>query len=655
MKEKNKLKMRKILLFLAITSFIIATMEGFLFYTYENPFFRILLIIQNSINAFGFKPSISLTDAMKLMQNKTSLLYTIVGYAYGIAVFTAPYCTLAAIYKVLEKIMHFIFDFRFHKTAEHIVIFGYNDDIKAMLRNYTAEDNKELCIHIVSEQELSSEEKYMLSKKGYKIHCMNVLNASEDELSYLLQKVNVPIASNIILFEESSIKNFSLLQMFRLNKNETDKKIQLKYGTKITCRCDNDAIGNLIADYYDSRDCKDAGYDLEIISIPEIQVHKMYSDVPLHTYYLNTEKKLSEWNVRLMILGFGTLGQQALLQAMNLGIVHEKNSVTIDVFDNDIKNKSEIFATQFSPDSFIFDNCHFRLKEEVADGRLDLHFCNVNVHHKEFLDIVRKNCETSPYTYVVIAIDDVNIAVNCAMKLGQLFESFSCQNIPIMIRMDSDRRLARYLNKNNTSFADVRLLEDKKNILTLNMILDKTIDIKAKEFNHFYNNIQIVTDDNGAMKNNPADTDIEKEWNKILLFKRTSSKAAAYHEEVKQVIIERLSKENGVNPDQKIDELVGTNGSLFKYTGSGWQLNGSEEDFIEAIKKDDFAYSIAVLEHRRWCCFMASIGWKNGVRNDRLKQNPCLVTQDKLLETQPEMCKYDLMAIMARYKKIKGN
>ena len=144
---------------------------------------------------------------------------------------------------------------------------------------------------------------------------------------------------------------------------------------------------------------------------------------------------------------------------------------------------------------------------------------------------------------------------------------------------------------------------------------------------------------------------MEQDWNKLLLFKRSSSKAAAYHEEVKEIIMETLAKECHVNLDKKIDDLVGIHGSLFQYTGYGWLLNGSDEDFIKTLKKDVFAYSLATLEHRRWCCFMASIGWKHGDRNDRLKQNPCLVTQDKLLVVRPDMCKYDLMSLMARYKK----
>ena len=71
---------------------------------------------------------------------------------------------------------------------------------------------------------------------------------------------------------------------------------------------------------------------------------------------------------------------------------------------------------------------------------------------------------------------------------------------------------------------------------------------------------------------------------------------------------------------------------------------------LEKLKKDSFAYGLVSLEHRRWCCYMASIGWRSGERSDKFRRNPCLVTQQKLMETKPEMCKYDLMSLMARYK-----
>ena len=113
---------------------------------------------------------------------------------------------------------------------------------------------------------------------------------------------------------------------------------------------------------------------------------------------------------------------------------------------------------------------------------------------------------------------------------------------------------------------------------------------------------------------------------------------------------DRFAAENGAELSEKLESLIGRNGSLMKYTGSAWQMNGSEEEVLAKLKKDSFAYGLASLEHRRWCCYMASIGWRSGERSDKFRRNPCLVTQQKLMETKPEMCKYDLMSLMARYK-----
>ena len=80
-------------------------------------------------------------------------------------------------------------------------------------------------------------------------------------------------------------------------------------------------------------------------------------------------------------------------------------------------------------------------------------------------------------------------------------------------------------------------------------------------------------------------------------------------------------------------------------------MHGTEEAVLKKIRKDSFAYGLASLEHRRWCCYMASIGWRPGERSDQFRRNPCLVPQQKLMQEQPEMCKYDLMSLMERYKK----
>ena len=645
--KKNRTNTTLLIFLLAVLSFLIATAEGIVYYREYDSFFKYLLVLQNSINAFGFKASVTIKDTVAFMEQNPSALTRCVGYAYCIAVFTAPYCTLSFVYKILEKLLRFIIFFRRSKNCRHIVVFGYNSDVKAMLNNNQS-NPKTTCIHIVTTELIDSEEVYQLNRAGYIVHYTDILKAAESELHTLLAKTRIETASNIILFENSSIRNFSLLQLFRLNDKDSAERIRLAQGAKVSCRCEEEGIGRLIAEYYNSAAETDAFYDLELVGLPELQIHKMYSDHPLHTVYKDTEIPLKDWTVHLLVAGFGQLGQQAVLQAMNLGVVSDSNRIIIDVFDSDINAKKAVFLNQLSRDTFdITDSC-VTLKRDAADGLLEINFFEANISHLSFYDTVRSNLDKEPYTYTVIAMENIDLSVNCAIQLEELFDERGLK-LPILMRMDTDRRLAAYISADKRSLADVDLIDDRSIVITLDMIINREIDRIAKDYNHFYNNIKLITAGETGIAENTAE-DPETEWNRLRLFRRSSSKAAAYHDEVKNDIIPKLAAENGTALDQKLEELIGTDGTLMRYTGCAWQMNGTEKEVLKKLREDSFAYGLASLEHRRWCCYMASIGWRSGERCDKFRQNPCLVPQQKLMETQPEMCKYDLMSLMARYK-----
>jgi len=646
--KNNKTNTSRFIFLLAVISFLVATVEGAVYYEKYAPFFRILLVLQNSINAFGFKATITLKDAFAYMKDNNSAFSMIIAYAYGIAVFTAPYCTLSFIYKFLERLLQFIVFFRRNKNCRHIVVFGFNDDVRAMLKNGVS-DRKKTCVHIVSAEKLSGEEIYALNKQGYVVHCADLLKADESDIPSLVSKMYLEKAENIILFEKSSVRNFSLLQLFRLTADDSEYRVMLPPGSKVSCRCEEEGISRLISSYYNSTSGSEACFDLEIIGLPEMQVRKMYSDCPLHTVYRNTDIPLKDWNVHLLVAGLGKLGEEAVIQAMNLGVVHEQNRIVIDVFDSSIVSKKAVFLNQFSRDAFDITDGRVVLKSDVADGVLEINFFELNVSHIDFYDTVRERSEREPYTYAVIALEDTDLAVNCAIQLEELFAEKSVR-IPILMRLDNDRRLAEYIADENGSLTDVRLIDDRRSVITLDMITGRNIDCIAKEYNHFYNSIALLNAGESGSGDISA-TDPEKDWNKLRLFRRSSSKAAAYHDEVKNEVIPELAAENGTDLSEKLEEILGRNGTLMKYNGSAWQMNGSEEELLEAMKKDRFAYDLASLEHRRWCCYMASAGWKAGERSDKFRRNPCLVTQQKLMETRPEMCKYDLMSLMARYRK----
>ena len=645
MNEPKGLFKHKFILILTIFSFVAAYAEGIVFYPDDDAFFKFLMVLQNSISAFAFRPSIGLRDAMQKMVEDPNTVKMVICYTYGLAVFTAPYCTVAAVYRLLENMLRFVFRIRKSKGGKMTTLFGYNEEVKTLINDFIKTTDKDSFLYVVTDKEISSDERFELSKHNCFVSTLDITVLTPEQVEREFKKLHIDCAETLILFDESSLKNFSVLRMFRMGDEETG--VALMSGAKVICRCEDEGMSKLVEDYYDSRRGGRFAFDLETVSLPELQVYKLYNDVPLHTFYLNSDKKLSEWDMRMLVVGFGETGRQAVLKAMNLGVVSAGNSIVIDVFDLDGNNKLDIFANTFGEGTFHTDNNSLIMNSDTADGRFEINFHSINVRSRRFIETVEANDRISPYTYALVSIGETSASVDCAMQLNRYFSSKVGVKTPVILRSDDNPMIADYIAGNDTIFSDIRIMEKRSDILSLDLLMGRQLDSEAKNFNKLYHNINIVSDGGDSANDN---FDAERAWLETKLFKRASSRAAAYHEPIKQVVIDRLAHELNVDPEKKIDELVGKNGSLFTDTGSAWRLNGSESDVLERLIEDDFAYEIASMEHRRWCCYMVSAGWTFGERSDILKQNPCLVTQDKLVKTAPDMCKYDVMSLMARYR-----
>ena len=662
MGEKNKFRMRKFLVGIAALSLLISIVEGVIYYsTYENPFFKVLMILQNSINAFAFKPGIAIKDVREALEKTDSVWVHAVGYAYCISIFAAYYCTLAAVYKLLEQALRFVFIFKRNKGKEHILVFGYNEDVKILLENGIADigtDGKKYVVHVINPEEIGAEERYKYLKKGYLFHQFDCFKAGAGDLKYLFKHAYVDKATQIILLDHSSTRNFSLLQMLYgfYAPNEAEcRKQKLADNVKVFCRCDDDGVRRMIADFYDRHTESGKIFDLELVNLAEMQVRKMYDTYSIHNYYTQKNVDIKNWSTNLLIIGFGEVGQQTLLQSFSLGIVSSENPITVNVLDFHIQEKAEIFANHFSLDSFEMDKDHFHLKDDVADGSMDIYFHNMDVRYKQFRRFL-ENQQNLP-TYVVIAIDDLDVVTHCVLELKQFLADRGEENVPIVLRMDSDRRLADYIsdNKDRVIFENVAILEDRKRFLSFAYILNENIDSMAKAFNLKYSLFRF-TEDGDAM---PDRTITEQEaWQHLKLFKRDSSRELAYHEKVKRLIYDHYEKNAEIKLRDKLEELFGYDGVLLLHRNDAWSYNGSEEDFMQNLMADDLAYEIAKMEHRRWCYFMVSRGWRpdktgRGQKSEEWLINPCLVTEEELIESKPYMVKYDLMPLLAEYVKEK--
>ena len=91
--------------------------------------------------------------------------------------FAAPYCTVAYIYKVVERFFRFKNkDWWFLKDKTRCLIFGYNDEVKALLNGYNKNNYR---IHLVAEN-ISEDEELELLRDGINVHKVDLHKENKD-------------------------------------------------------------------------------------------------------------------------------------------------------------------------------------------------------------------------------------------------------------------------------------------------------------------------------------------------------------------------------------------------------------------------------------------------------------------------------------------
>ena len=161
---------------------------------------------------------------------------------------------------------------------------------------------------------------------------------------------------------------------------------------------------------------------------------------------------------------------------------------------------------------------------------------------------------------------------------------------------------------------------------------------------------------------------VTEKWKSMQLFKRHSNLAVAQHESVRNLLLNKYPGDTEETQEEKkldaqLEECFGKNGTLLQDKGTIW-LYENEEKLLDALQHDSRYQTLldyAKTEHRRWCYFMASCGWKS-IDSDEydkrssLKASSCMCTWEKLAGGKPSKyatCKYDLMPLLMRYTKNK--
>lgn len=625
---KNMKKGKVITIVFAIAALLISMLQGYFYYSPEDypiPFFRWLMIINNGILAFAFKPEIKIGDVAEWIQVNQGGLELFVSYAYVIALFVAPYCTIVFAYKMLERFIRFnSWDNWFDRNKVKCFIFGYNDEVKAMIKNY---DKNAYRIHLVA-NDIDEDSRVELLKNNVIIH---------QESTFHMDLVASKKAKYVLLFDESAAKNFSRYQKF------FDQSLCSNYepDLKFYCRCEDFGIQSIIEDFQDQHRNT---YDLELVNPAEIQIRELLEACPLHSYYnpQNTKTSIFEsknWDLHLLIVGFGKLGQQMLLQTMNMGVVNSDNDIIIDVVDHNIDEKRRIFENYFGESYVTRTEDEIYISSDHADGVFRIRFHKVDVRFQEFAKVLEEN---GTYTYAAICVKNMDVALHCLSQIRfYLKKKQNKETIPISIQIEHDKQMKEFLSLN-----DIQIIEDIESILTLEKLLHEGLNDKAKKFDQTYRGLRM--EEEGAEKEESVEKPINP-WNELEVFKRKSSYATAYHQSIKKLFMDGID----------LEKYIGENGTVLRYKNGEWNYTS----LIEVTKhikdnKDTEAdiYEFVKMEHRRWCYFVASCGFDYSYKkNVLLKEHDCLLNWDDLVErdldeTKFPVCPYDLMPLLMEYK-----
>lgn len=645
----RKKVLNRILLIMAVISFAVAMVEGYFYYEQhaQYPMFRFMLMLQNSVEAFAFKADISLEDIVKSFSVSQPAYRVLIDYVYALVVFIAPLCTMTFLYKALETVLKWNIRIHKDKTSKQIIIFGYNDRVRALLsKEKDLDKDHDRKIQIVTSGELPSYDELNLLEKGVTVVSFECLGASEAKLKRFYHDIKMDRAAVILLMEETYSKNFSLYQML----NESP---DVPCDVKIYCNCEQESIRRIIEAYYDEVTEEEAAKrkDLELIDVTQIQARKILQEHPLHAYYEGTKVPLAQWNVHMLILGFGKLGQQLLLQAMTQGTIHSSNRILIDVVDSRIDELKSVFENHFSSDYFTMTENEIRVKNGGADGELVIRFRKMDLRFRKFEELLTELTEKDPFTYVAVCVKDQDVSLHCVLEMERFFAATGQENVSIGIQIDMDQRVAHYLSGNQSLHKNVFAMESVNYALSLGDVLASDINEKAKEYAYIYSAMDIrceveITDKEAAEKGKLKDK--EENWRDLKLFKRDSNRDLSCHSQIKERAIRAFGDREAL-----LIKYFGPEGVLRKI-GKRWVFEGTEEELVRQINEDPFLKEMAMLEHRRWCYSMAIRGWRgtDGDKNEALRQNPCMVDWKKLCEVKSDTCKYDLQPLLLMYEQM---
>ena len=655
----KKRKYGKGLTILAILSFLVACVEGYIYYSAYERFglFRVIMTLQNSFKAFLFTPSISSEAVLRTLVEEGPGFRLYVGLAYVVACFTAQLCTATAMVAAVESLVRKSFNMWSIRRQEAMLIFGYNDDVKLLLKNQWSKGDKASCtvIHLVADVELSEQESLDLVKQNVYFHRMDFVCAAERTIKHFLKTIRSQNIVKIMLLEESSMRNVSLyLRLCELcgsrakqtEESGAQKTLPFGDGTVCCCCCAENHARELVSDYYD---VEKPALDLILFDLAQLRVRKALDAVPLwskHTVCAGQPvNRADAFDVHILITGFGSVGEQMLRQCLNQSVAHSQSNIRIDVVDHVATKKMKLFFSSLELNDCFVDETTLRIegvrgKHSLADGCLTIRFHDMDARENRFSRLLREISKETPITYAAVCIRDLDVAIQCVSAIEHLAAD---RPFPIVVKLEGSEQLARYLEKNNSSYGDVFIMDGTKqdHLLCLDDIYRSTEEKKAKQYHELYRMLHFGPEGETFTPG--------KEWNDLKLYQQEANRLLHYHTEVKEHMLCCAAGSIPENQNERkrlvrktLMQHLNAVGITKKAASQTYVYSTAEDKLLQRLEEDPVLGELMRTEHRRWCYTMLFAGWSGNCakKNEQRRESPYICDWESL---DAAVKKYDLM------------
>ena len=567
-----------------ILGFVLSLIGSFQVYhgRYDNILKEISVISVSVLKLFLFVPIEGFTKQNPL--------------AYELAIWVAPMSTLLATFSVFNKSYTAIKLKLTHFHKEHIIVMGYNDYSLSFMKNYIGLKNKKKILCVLPERTQENDIK-ALNKLGIITSHIDYMSGMNDENIRVSSEYNFASVSTIICFEDEP-KNYGYLklisELISKGKNKKEKTINVYVNTV------NKYIKNIVQHKMDEIKIFDIKYfniyDLIAYNLVNLKKFKLYETSGLKKEYFSFDdfsKSIGTPNI--LLIGFKNCGKSLFELAVNQTLVNTKENMKITIVDRKISNIIEEYKATIR-----------ELKKvtniELIDG---------DINHITTQNKIRENHRKNPFTAILFSTK------NCAESLifMDLLGEEIFKNVNTAVFCENIWENKPLIESIILKYPNITIFGELIDVLNFESITNEPLEIKAKEFNAYYNKIT-----ENIMDSPEQDISVEEQWASLSNIKKDSSRNQCMHQNVKEVLLKKIAQIEGFS---SVEELLNTWKAMIDSVSTKEQIN--------IIEKNSAMNYMSALEHKRWNNFYYM---KNFVYSEKKDEVNC--THNSLIDDWDE-------------------